>query len=305
MLRAAAHRRLAGWVTALERDVGRRISDHLCGRPGWRTTVVPYVGHGTSTRGHVRARVVLRRTEPNVRTGRWGVLVTSLARYLSVDVTGAQVRVAVAGRSVQAVSGREGYLEAALDLPDLAPGWHDVRFTLAETHAGTQDGTAARGRMLIVDPAARVGLVSDIDDTVIHTGLTRVIDAVRTTLLVPEHERQPVSGAADLYRGLVAGDDGRAPTFYVSTGAWNLHESLEQFLDHHGFPAGPLLMTDWGPGGTWLFREDSVAFKSRMILGLMQQYSSLRWVLVGDSGQQDAEAYATLAREEPDRILAV
>ncbi|MDQ3627750.1 MAG: DUF2183 domain-containing protein [Actinomycetota bacterium] len=294
---AATHRRLAGWVTGAEQVVGELISNRLRARPGWRITTVPYVGHGTATRGHVRARVVLRRSEQTVRTSRLGVLVTSLARYLSVDVTDEPVRIEVAGRTVQAVSGREGYVEAGIDLPDLAPGWHDVGFCVA---GGTEPG-----RLLVVDPAAHVGLVSDIDDTVIHTGLTRLIDAVRTTLLVPEHERQPVRGAAHLYRGLVAGDDGRAPTFYVSTGAWNLHESLEQFLAHHGFPAGPLIMTDWGPGGRWLFREDSVAFKSRTVLALMDQHPHLRWVLVGDSGQQDADAYAAVARRHSERIRAI
>ncbi len=29
------------------------------------------------------------------------------------------------------------------------------------------------GKALVVDPAARLGIVSDIDDTIIHTGLTR------------------------------------------------------------------------------------------------------------------------------------
>jgi phosphatidate phosphatase APP1 len=295
--RAAAHRRLAGWVTQVEHVVGERISDQLRGRPGWQITVIPYVGQGTATRGHVRARVVLRRRDPTTLAGRVGVLVTSLARYLSIDVTDEPVRIEVAGRTVHAVSGREGYLEAGLDLPDLAPGWHDVHFSVA--------GSTALGRLLVVDPEARVGLLSDIDDTVIHTGLTRLIDALRTTLLVPEHERQPIPGAAQLYRGLVAGDDGRAPTFYVSTGAWNLHESLEQFLDHHGFPAGPLIMTDWGPGGQWLFREDSVTFKSRTVLALMEQHPHLGWVLVGDSGQHDTEAYAAVARQQPDLIRAI
>lgn len=294
---AAAYRRLAGWITHAEHVVGNGISDHLRGRPGWRITVIPYVGHGTATRGHLRGRVVLQRSDPAERSGRWGVLVTSVARYLSVDVTDEPVRIDVAGRTVHAVSGREGYVEAALDLPDLAPGWHDVGFTVADH--------TEHGRLLVVDPAASLGLVSDIDDTVIHTGLTRLIDAVRTTLLVPEHARQPVRGAADLYRALVAGDDGRAPTFYVSTGAWNLHEGLEQFLAHHGFPAGPLTMTDWGPGGRWLFREGSVSFKSRTVLALMEQHPHLGWVLVGDSGQQDAEAYAAVARQQPDRIRAI
>jgi phosphatidate phosphatase APP1 len=145
---------------------------------------------------------------------------------------------------------------------------------------------------MIVDPEARLGVVSDIDDTILHTGLTRLREALRTTLLVAEEERLPIPGAAELYTGLVSGDHGRAPVFYVSTGAWNLHTMLERFLARHKFPAGPMLMTDWGPGGAWLFREDSIAFKSRTIIALIDAHPHLRWVLLGDSGQHDPEAYA-------------
>jgi phosphatidate phosphatase APP1 len=104
---------------------------------------------------------------------------------------------------------------------------------------------------------------------------------------------------------MVAHDRGRAPTFYVSTGAWNLHTVLEEFLARQGFPPGPMLMTDWGPGGRWVFRENSIAFKSRTIIDLMDEHPGLRWVLVGDSGQHDPEAYATVARARADRLHAI
>jgi len=161
------------------------------------------------------------------------------------------------------------------------------------------------GTALVVDPAARLGIVSDIDDTIIHTGLTRMIEAIRTTLLVAEEARVAIPGGAELYRALVAGDGGRAPVFYVSTGAWNLHAVLERFLERHGFPRGPMLMTDWGPGGRWVFREDSIVFKSRTIIERVDEHPHLRWVLVGDSGQHDPEAYAAVARARPGRLHAI
>jgi phosphatidate phosphatase APP1 len=80
---------------------------------------------------------------------------------------------------------------------------------------------------------------------------------------------------------------------------------LERFLARHQFPAGPMLMTDWGPGGAWLFREDSIAFKSRTILDLIDQHPQLRWVLFGDSGQHDPEAYTAVARARPTRLRAI
>jgi len=289
---------LATAVSRAEHEVDRRIGAALQSRPGWAATVVPYVGHGTTSRVYVRGRVVVRRRTPGSRSGPAAVLLTGLGHYLSAEVAGEPVTITVADQSVRVVSDPEGYVDATLEVGDLTPGWHPVVFRLAES-------TEVQGSLLVVDPAARLGLVSDIDDTIIHTGLTRLVEAVRTSLLVAEEAREPIPGAADLYRELVAGDGGRAPVLYVSTGAWNMHQVIERFLCRHGFPPGPMLMTDWGPGGSWLFREGSVAFKSRTIIGLIDEHPQLRWVLVGDSGQHDPEAYAAVVRARPGRVEAV
>lgn len=291
----AGNRFVAGAIRA-EREVEHRIATWLRRRPGWQLTVVPYVAHGTGERVHVRGRVMVRRQEPRVRRGRAGSLLTALARYLSVDVPDVAVTVEVGGRTARLRSGPEGYLDAELTAPGLEPGWHPVTYR-------PDGGVETEGRLLVADPAARTGIVSDIDDTVLHTGLTRLVDALRTTLLVADTDRVALAGAAELYQGFVA--DGRTPVFYVSTGAWNLHAMLVSFLARNGFPAGPVSLTDWGPGSGWLFREDSVAFKTRTILGLLAEHPQLSWVLVGDSGQHDAETYAGVVRAQADRVRAV
>jgi phosphatidate phosphatase APP1 len=290
--------RLIRAVTELETAVDRRIGDYLRRRPGWAVTVVPYVGHGTTDRVHLRARVVARPRVTRSATVPGAVLTASISRYLSAEVAGEPVEVSAAGSSAQVRSDAEGYVQATLALSDVEAGWHPVTW---QPHSSQP----VSGRAMIVDPQASLGIISDIDDTVVHTGLTRLREALRTTLLVAEEKRTAIAGAAVLYSGLVAGDHGRAPVFYVSTGAWNLHTMLERFLARHQFPAGPMLMTDWGPGGAWLFREDSIAFKSRTILDLIDQHPQLRWVLVGDSGQHDPEAYTAVARARPTRLRAI
>jgi phosphatidate phosphatase APP1 len=291
--------RFASWAVRLERSADARLCTFLRRRPGWEPTVVPYLGHGTTERAHLRARVLLSRTADARRRKPRSALIAGLAPFLSVDVPGEQVTIVIAGRRVSAVTSPEGYVETDVELPGLAPGWHRVTFGLTGDTAYSNDG-----RVLVVDPAATLGVVSDIDDTVIHTGLTRLVDALRTTLLIPEHARTEVAGAAELYRALVAGTAG-TQIFYVSSGAWNLFPAIERFLSRKGFPEGPLLMTDWGPTGSWLFREDSVALKTRTITALLQEHSHLSWLLFGDSGQDDAEAYAAVARAYPDRIRAI
>src|SRR5690606_26713097 len=150
------------------------------------------------------------------------------------------------------------------------------------------------------------GLVSDDDDTIVETGLTRGIEFVRGTLLTPVRERTPLPGAAALYRALAEPADGPPrPVFYVSTSPWNLHEMLLEFISLRRFPLGPLLLTDWGPSRSGLFRIGAQEHKGGLVRRMLAEHPQLGLVLVGDRGQLDPEIYAGLAREYPDRIRAV
>ena len=108
---------------------------------------------------------------------------------------------------------------------------------------------------------------------------------------------------ADLYAGLLA-DQAGAPTVYVSTGPWNAARALSRFLAHHGFPRGPLLLTDWGPTNTGWFRSGR-EHKLACLRGLVEDFPAIRWVLVGDDGQRDPVIYAEFAREHPERVRAI
>jgi phosphatidate phosphatase APP1 len=72
-----------------------------------------------------------------------------------------------------------------------------------------------------------------------------------------------------------------------------------------GFPLGPLLLTDWGPSHTGLFRIGAQAHKFGLVHRLLGEHPQLKLVLIGDSGQEDPDIYATIARENPDRVAAI
>ena len=143
---------------------------------------------------------------------------------------------------------------------------------------------------------ARFGILSDIDDTILETGVQRVVRMIRQTLAGSALTRSPFPGAAELYRDLAAGSN---PVFYVSSSPWNLHAFLVAFLRHHGFPLGPVLLRDLL--GTAAGREQK-AGRIREILDLHPQ---LPFVLIGDSAEKDPEIYADIVRAYPGRILAV
>ena len=275
--------------------------------------IIPFVGHGTTQRARVGARLVLGRraaVEPSAPAARIGDAATSprsrratlrvsLARFLTVEVPRASVTIHAPGGDVVVQTNRDGYIDHELELSGVAPGWLELGLS-------GPGGAHATARVLLVDPAVDVGVISDVDDTILNTGLTRGLDFLKATLLTDVEERTPLPGAAVLYRALVTkpGKPER-PVFYVSTSPWNLHEMLLQFVSMRGFPLGPLLLTDWGPSHTGLFRIGAQAHKPALVRRLLDEHPQLRLVLVGDSGQEDPEIYGDIAREHPDRVAAV
>lgn len=91
---------------------------------------------------------------------------------------------------------------------------------------------------------------------------------------------------------------------YLSTGAWNTAAALGGFLSRHGYPPGPLLLTDWGPTQTGWFRSGQ-EHKLEQLRRLFTDLPDVRWLLVGDDGQHDPSVYAEAAAAEPDRVLGV
>lgn len=279
----------------------------------YRPMIVPFVGHGTPERVRIRGRVILGPPAaaaqglvgPDAppggaaeRRSRWAVLRASLSRFLTVEVPGAVVTIRT-GVTTTAYTDREGYLDAPVDRPGLGPGWHEVELALAQA-------PPVSAPLLVVDPRARLAVVSDVDDTIIETGLTRGLEFLRATLLTDVGERTPLPGASALYRALVEVPHGPGrPIFYVSTSPWNLHEKLLEFIALRGFPPGPLLLTDWGPGHGNLFRIGAREHKLGLIRGLLVEHPHLDLVLIGDTGQLDPEIYAAVAHESPGRIRAV
>ena len=268
---------------------------------GWRHLVVPYPGYAGVDAVRVLARVVLapqpdeeltrgeqRSDEEGYRRG-WRNFVTAEA----VDV---EVTVTIDGVRHITRTDRAGNVDVRLPNPGLEPGWREVVIEAEQSEPTV-------GRVFVVAADEEFGLVSDIDDTVIRTLLPRPLLAAYNTFLVQEQTRRPVAGMASLYESLLRPHPG-APTVYVSTGAWNTAGTLTRFLTRHGYPAGPLLLTDWGPTNTGWFRSGR-EHKRACLEALAADFPQIRWVLVGDDGQHDPAIYADFARDHPDRVRAI
>lgn len=270
------------------------------GRPPRHFRIEAYGGHGGPHGVVVRGRVLddLPPTEATEGEGVGAAVRRSLASFVTHELPGVPLRVEVGGESAEVETDGEGYFTARLRPGATAPASPRTTgtVTLARPWRGLTGDHATPVDVHVTGPGARFGLLSDVDDTILETGVQRVGLMVAQTLTGSALTRTPFAGAPELYRDLAAGVN---PVFYVSSSPWNLHGFLAAFLRHRGFPPGPLLLRDLL--GTAAGREQ----KHDRIREVLALHPDLPFVLLGDSGEHDPQVYADVVREHPGRVLAV
>jgi phosphatidate phosphatase APP1 len=273
-------------------DFVHRVVEPRLRRRGWHVEVVPYAGYGAQGWVRIMGRVLLTRLAPRRKRL---AKVRGWRSFTTVPVKYAPVVIAAGGRHHQTHTDRTGTFDCVVE-GDLAPGWSSVT-------VGTPETEPAQALVRVVDPAVAFGVLSDIDDTVMVTALPRPLLAAWNTFVLDEHARMAVPGMAVLYERLVNAHPG-APVFYLSTGAWNVAPTLTRFLSRHLYPAGPLLLTDWGPTTDRWFRSGR-EHKRKTLVRLAEEFPGVRWLLIGDDGQHDEEIYAEFAAAHPENVEGV
>jgi len=277
----------------------RRAAD----RPPADLRIEAYVAHGGAATVVVRARVVddPLPSEAVVGEGPVAALRRTLRHFVTDELPGVRLRVRVGDAETTVVSDTEGYVLAHLPATGLTSPWTEGSLELDEPYRGVTAPHTTPVRVRVPGPGARFGVLSDVDDTVIETGVQRLGAMVRRTLTGSALTRTAFPGAPELYRDLAAGADGAEtnPVFYVSSSPWNLHAFLVAFLRHRAFPAGPVLLRDLL--GTRAGREQ----KHGRIREVLATHPQLQFVLIGDSGEHDPRIYADVVAEHPDRVLAI
>ncbi|CAN5430988.1 App1 family protein [soil metagenome] len=275
---------------------------------GWQERLIGYTGYGTAGQVRVMARVLLSQEKPFDDRDASGAPVSrqeyeeaDLTRrgwraFVTVPAMNTPVRVRVGQASLVFRTDRGGHIDAMVPGHGLDPGWHDVEVS-------TINGDQVYIPCHIITAEPTLGIVSDIDDTVMVTHLPRPLIAAWNTFVRSEQVRLEVPGMASFYRSLLSESDS-VPIFYVSTGAWNTAPTLTRFLRRHSYPVGPLLLTDWGPTNTGWFRSGQMHKRSQLER-LASEFPHIQWILVGDDGQHDPALYGDFARQHPDSVEVI
>jgi phosphatidate phosphatase APP1 len=149
---------------------------------------------------------------------------------------------------------------------------------------------------------ADIIVVSDIDDTLIHSFIYRKLLKFKTLMFTAMEKRKPVTGMQEMLNKLTHLG---ASSFYVSNSEQNLYPLIYRFLIHNNFPMGPVFLKKlrslWKVVRNIKFPLRNI-HKDETLAELLDLFPRKKFVLIGDNTQHDLAIYLNAAQKYPKNI---
>ncbi|QSE98090.1 App1 family protein [Fulvivirga lutea] len=269
--------------------------------------ILAYKGYSNGNRVYVQGHVLFDRLlkESQADDKKRKNFLAMISRYLGKTIADVELEITFYNIKQKAITDERGMFKSSFNISDLSEGWHTIHYRVVGGLEHDQE-IVATSEVLVANRSSEYIIVSDIDDTVLVSYATRVLRKLRLILLKNSKTRLPFEGVAKFYEALQAGKNinSKNPLFYVSSSEWNLYDFLEDFFEVRGIPKGPMMLQElktslwkiiFSGGGTHSHKKESIA-------QLLNTFPEQKFILIGDSGQRDAEIYTSLAKEHPGRI---
>ena len=278
--------------------------------------IITFQTYGTHNHLYLRGRAIEDESIDLEQKGAFKLLFNAWKRFETDEIKHARIRVRVGDKKFfYTNTDSRGFFIFDDKVEDLnsssnEEGWIPLEFSydIDNLKSPIQSENRFEGEMLIPSESASFGVVSDIDDTILHTGLVSILKwrVVFNTLLTSAGKRIPLDGAPQFYNLLHKGKTGNEsnPIFYVSHSPWNLYRYLKYFLRKNNFPKGPIILRSF-PKPFSKKANGNLPQKQKEIINLLNTYTELNFILIGDSGEYDPYIYMNIAMDYPGRIMAI
>ncbi|GAB5404133.1 MAG: hypothetical protein Aurels2KO_23640 [Aureliella sp.] len=199
---------------------------------------------------------------------------------------------------------RNGAFYGRITLPsDAIPSPGDSSNVIAESlrlDIRGPEQALATGQIFITPPTG-ISIISDIDDTIKYTDATRRKEMLANTFLRPF---TVIEGMAQLYKKW---HNAGCLFHYVSSSPWQLYPALAELCTDSDFPNGSMHLRYFRVRDEMFkrFRRLRRNNKVAIIAGILRALPERKFVLIGDSGEQDPEIYRFLARRFPDQVTTI
>ena len=290
--------------------------------------VQPYFGYRNAERLRISIRALRQKEHSFKAGGRFRAMRTMLSQFASREAAELPVTLEIKHGTHEsrheAVTDSEGFvhfdvkLDPQCDLPE-TPQWESVVLRW-RNRDGEQE---VKGQVLVPGSATTLGVISDIDDTIIETGITGNMRAVirnwkRVLAQMPD-ERLLVPGADIFYQAMGGGKVSpagsvqagemhqatRNPFFYISSSPWNLFSYLVAFQRGRGLPLGPIALRDWGLNRETFGSSSHGAHKRAAMETILGTFPEMKFALMGDDTQGDLTAFGEIVQSHASQIKAV
>jgi phosphatidate phosphatase APP1 len=267
--------------------------------------VEPFVAFGNEKQVFFKGRVIApyKQSRPKAKNFWFVNIIAAIRRYSNSSIPYALVEIKFGQIIKEVITDEDGVFELLLEAPRKQFGLKEKAFFRINEASEVQDCIVIEKE--IVRYNKPLGIISDIDDTVLISHSTALGKKLWLSISKNAYTRRPFPGVSQFYQKLSSHGD--FPVFYVSSSDWALFDLINDFLMFRNIPLGPILLKDkhinikniWkSGGGNHSHKFDKICF-------LMDFFTETTFYLIGDSGQHDPEIYAEVIKKYPGRVKAV
>jgi len=272
-------------------------------------TVKLYHGYGYENKffiqGHVFALSALPRKK--YRNKLFVNLFSLVRLFIVKPVAGAHVQLHFQNITLHQITDKDGLFkfEASGDTT-LNYGWQEV---FADVLNAKGEIVTTSNGFIFVPYITQYGFVSDIDDTFLISHSSTILKRLRVLFTNNARTRKPFEGVVEHYKLLAQATtviERPNAFFYVSSSEWNLYDYLVEFIRINKLPRGIFLLNNI-KRLSQLFKtgKNNHSGKYDRIAQILIAFPNQKFVLMGDSSQQDPYIYLSLVKNFPGRIYAV
>ena len=278
--------------------------------------IIVFQSYGTDSHFYARGRALQDEKINLQRENFFSLLINTWKRFESDEVKNTAITITLPNNfKINTITDNAGYFIIDEKIENLSSltndeGWLHFKasYTNENVRRAINNKNKFVGELLIPDKNAEFGVISDIDDTILHTG---VVSTFKWRLLINTFFKSPakrkaLEGTSKFYSLLHLGKSGKNanPIFYVSHSPWNLYKYLNFFLSKNNFPKGAILLRTFGN----IFQKKTADIKpqkQKEIVNILKTYPNLKFILIGDAGEYDADIYMEIVKNYPNRIAAI
>jgi phosphatidate phosphatase APP1 len=191
------------------------------------------------------------------------------------------------------------------DQPPLPQGWNDVVVKAKISDIVISESTGH----IFIPYSTQYGFISDIDDTFLISHSSDLRKRLFVLFTQNARTRKPFEGVVKHYQLLAESNttkDAPNPFFYVSSSEWNLYEYILEFTRVNEIPKGIFLLNQLKRFDELLKTgQNNHKTKFTRIARILESYPQQRFVLLGDSSQQDPYIYEAIVSHFPKQVHAV